>query len=701
MSDYPSQAVRMEARSNVSVRTKQHFAPTAIQGLEVLSLPVARLDAYVRDLVERNPLLDFDYDHGSLSFEELPDEEDGDAAADAETAAEGFDARPPSAIAWDARGFDLARLRDECSQTETLHSHVRMQLTGVRVGEEDRALLDALIENIDDDGYFSGSMHALCAEADQYLTEDFYLFSTDGRMLYSAQEEPVLTALPERKDALFEAPEGGYTAQRPSSHGDFIYLKQLPKNTVVGQITNSLYFSLFTAAAALIFGAAIAVVSVWRVLHPVQDILQLFSSGDAPPSGKVDELHYIQANVETMLRQREQYVQQISKKDAALSGFLLQSQLKNIYVELDVPDQISSAEDLVFYILYFRIHYRNGALDTITAEPPAVSHMLLENLRQTLSLLFVTALIFQLEPNQFVAKVSLPAARQDISDQMQYLLQRLDNEREFAFFTVVQSGALGADGDFTAIYDQVLDAAQYAVVEDRTQLLHLPLGLDVVNTFFFPSEMEQQLRALVCGGHSDEAAALAERIIAQNLSAGIRRIHMILLGSAIANVTLRALSDLHLEGGLPNLNSGSVYNELPQCDTAQDYRELMSGFVRSAALCAAAQPRAEEPILEGVQAFLEKNYQREFSMDELAEALHLSKSYLSTYYKSKTGANLSDRIQCFRIQKAVELLADPKLRIGDIGALVGINNVNTFLRQFKKYTGMTPREYRLRKLSMQ
>ena len=94
MSDCPSQAVRMEARSNVSVRTKQHFAPTAIQGLEVLSLPVARLDAYVRDLVERNPLLDFDYDHGSLSFEELPDEEDGDAAADAETAAQGVDARP-------------------------------------------------------------------------------------------------------------------------------------------------------------------------------------------------------------------------------------------------------------------------------------------------------------------------------------------------------------------------------------------------------------------------------------------------------------------------------------------------------------------------------------------------------------------------------------------------------------------------------
>ena len=46
-----------------------------------------------------------------------------------------------------------------------------MQLTGVRVGEEDRALLDALIENIDDDGYFSGSMHALCAEAGRSIED--------------------------------------------------------------------------------------------------------------------------------------------------------------------------------------------------------------------------------------------------------------------------------------------------------------------------------------------------------------------------------------------------------------------------------------------------------------------------------------------------------------------------------------------------
>lgn len=73
-----SQTVRMEPRAGVAPRTKQRFAPTAIQGLEVLALPVARLDAYVSALVEQNPLLDFDYDRSSLVFEELPEETDED-----------------------------------------------------------------------------------------------------------------------------------------------------------------------------------------------------------------------------------------------------------------------------------------------------------------------------------------------------------------------------------------------------------------------------------------------------------------------------------------------------------------------------------------------------------------------------------------------------------------------------------------------
>lgn len=177
MPESSSQVVRMEARTNAALRTKQRFAPAAIQGLEVLSLPVARLDAYVCDLVERNPLLDFDYDQASLSFEELPEEDDDSAHGETDSGDDGYLPRSSTAVAWGERGFDLARLRDECSETETLHSHLRMQLAGMSIAAKDHALLSALIENIDDDGYFSGSMPAVCAEAQRQTVDGERLLS--------------------------------------------------------------------------------------------------------------------------------------------------------------------------------------------------------------------------------------------------------------------------------------------------------------------------------------------------------------------------------------------------------------------------------------------------------------------------------------------------------------------------------------------
>ncbi|OUO89767.1 RNA polymerase sigma-54 factor [Gordonibacter sp. An230] len=176
MSERPSQTVGVKARSSVSLRARQHLAPTAIQGLEVLALPVARLDAYVRDLVERNPLLELDYARGDLSFEQFP-EECPEVSDDLDTPTDDFGACAPSAVAWGAQGFDLARLRDECSQTETLHSHLRMQLASARIDEDDRELMDALIENIDDNGYFAGSMAAVCAETSRSVEDGLRLLS--------------------------------------------------------------------------------------------------------------------------------------------------------------------------------------------------------------------------------------------------------------------------------------------------------------------------------------------------------------------------------------------------------------------------------------------------------------------------------------------------------------------------------------------
>lgn len=139
------------------------MSPVAIQGLEVLSLPVTALAAYVQDLVERNPLLDFDSDGFTVGFEDLPLEgrdRDRDEWADASAG----DFQPPARMRRQEGGFDMGRLRDECSQTETLAVHLRTQLGGIAAAGIDAALVDAVIECLNDDGYFDGSLPVICSE---------------------------------------------------------------------------------------------------------------------------------------------------------------------------------------------------------------------------------------------------------------------------------------------------------------------------------------------------------------------------------------------------------------------------------------------------------------------------------------------------------------------------------------------------------
>lgn len=46
------------------------------------------------------------------------------------------------------------------------------------------------------------------------------------------------------------------------------------------------------------------------------------------------------------------------------------------------------------------------------------------------------------------------------------------------------------------------------------------------------------------------------------------------------------------------------------------------------------------------------------------------------------------------MDRAKELLADPAVKLAEIAELVGMGNVQSFIRAFKKYEGMTPGQYR-------
>lgn len=92
--------------------------------------------------------------------------------------------------------------------------------------------------------------------------------------------------------------------------------------------------------------------------------------------------------------------------------------------------------------------------------------------------------------------------------------------------------------------------------------------------------------------------------------------------------------------------------------------------------------------------YIEENYQRKITLDDMAEKLHANRSYLSRLYKSRSGTNLFDDILGKRIEKAKEYMDSTDWKIYEVSEAVGFDDTGYFSRVFKKYSGMSPKEYK-------
>jgi len=99
-------------------------------------------------------------------------------------------------------------------------------------------------------------------------------------------------------------------------------------------------------------------------------------------------------------------------------------------------------------------------------------------------------------------------------------------------------------------------------------------------------------------------------------------------------------------------------------------------------------------IIDTVKEYIDKNYSRDISLEQLSKQVYLSPVYLSFLFKSVTGENYTDYLKKIRLEKAKELLRRVELKVYEVGNMVGYNDYKYFSIQFKKAYGISPTEYR-------
>jgi two-component system response regulator YesN len=105
--------------------------------------------------------------------------------------------------------------------------------------------------------------------------------------------------------------------------------------------------------------------------------------------------------------------------------------------------------------------------------------------------------------------------------------------------------------------------------------------------------------------------------------------------------------------------------------------------------------RGSNDTIERMLVYIADHFQEnDLSLDRLAQEFHLSPTYISKQFKEYTESNFIDYLIRIRISAAQKLLAGKDRKVNEIAEAVGYVNTRSFLRTFKKYTGMTPLEYR-------
>lgn len=93
-------------------------------------------------------------------------------------------------------------------------------------------------------------------------------------------------------------------------------------------------------------------------------------------------------------------------------------------------------------------------------------------------------------------------------------------------------------------------------------------------------------------------------------------------------------------------------------------------------------------------AFIEQNYQRDISIEEMAAFCGLNRSYFGKIFRNTMGEPPQAFLLHYRMARAAQLLKESKLPISEISPQVGYANQLHFSRAFKGVYGVSPREYR-------
>ncbi|WP_028552931.1 response regulator transcription factor [Paenibacillus sp. UNC451MF] len=99
-------------------------------------------------------------------------------------------------------------------------------------------------------------------------------------------------------------------------------------------------------------------------------------------------------------------------------------------------------------------------------------------------------------------------------------------------------------------------------------------------------------------------------------------------------------------------------------------------------------------VVDKIKRFVEQHYRSNITLEILSEEFYYSPNYLNQIFKLETGRTILDHVTRFKMEKAKEMLMDKQFKLYEIAEQLGYQHTAYFSSLFKKFTGITPKDFR-------
>ena len=217
-----------------------------------------------------------------------------------------------------------------------------------------------------------------------------------------------------------------------------------------------------------------------------------------------------------------------------------------------------------------------------------------------------------------------------------------------------------------------------------------------VNSRVYPYEKEKALITKLKTGDTEQAKALLNDLLgyvffAEGNNFEVVKSRALELSSLLSRAAIEggATSDSVLKVNNQFLMSLQSITDLDDLcyklqETIDVFTDCMFNYI----------PSKGNEITKKAIRYISQNFSRSLTLDEVADHVHLNSAYFSTLFKQSTGSSFKEYLNMVRIEESKRLLSNTDYSIIDISLATGFEDQSYFSKVFKKYTGLTPKQYR-------